>query len=551
MPISLLQTSPRGTAGAPATSVAATFSSTPTVGSWVIAVLNTGAGEFGTNPTGWTLVDNQSNTYTQRAVATASGNRLSVWTAPITTASGTFTATATMTGAGVDASQGMTLLEVTALNSGSLVDLLTQLSDQATYATSFNVTTAATTAADEIVIALAVMRDNGSFNASPSPAVPPSSYTTIFNTTTGDGGGYASYRITTATGAQSINYSGLPIDGSPGMIIVSFRGAASGTDEIFQTGDTSANLADQAYRDLAFQTGAYSSSFAEFPVDFYGNVNGELANNATFDTTQQFAYQAYYDSAVVASFLNNTSNFLLEDSLPTITGTVSYTNVNDTSTASGTTTVTGTIARTNANDTSTASGTPTVVGTLATTNQNDTSSASGTPTVTGTLARTNANDTSTASGTTTVTGTIARTNQDDTSNASGSVGAAVSGTVAVTNQNDTSSASGTTAVTGTIARTNTNDTGAATGTTTVVGTLARTNGNDTATASGGTTVTGTIARTNQNDTSTASGTTAVAGTGSATNRNDTLAAFGTVNGGGGVAQQYQNKLSIVDYKLGL
>lgn len=108
--------------------------------------------------------------------------------------------------------------------------------------------------------------------------------------------------------------------------------------------------------------------------------------------------------------------------------------------------VTGTVAYTNANDTSAASGTTTVVGTLSTTNANDSCAASGSVGggVSGSVAYTNANDTSAASGTTTVVGTLARTNANDTAAASGFAGI-VSGTVAYTNANDTAQASGTAA----------------------------------------------------------------------------------------------------------
>ena len=126
------------------------------------------------------------------------------------------------------------------------------------------------------------------------------------------------------------------------------------------------------------------------------------------------------------------------------TGTVAYTNANDTSAANGTTTVTGELAATNANDTCSASGSVgnSVSGSVSYTNENDTSAASGTTTVTGSLARTNANDSCTASGTTTVVGTLATTNANDTSAASG-VSGAITGTVAYTNANDVCSASGT------------------------------------------------------------------------------------------------------------
>lgn len=228
MAISLLQTSTRATGAAPAQFAASSFSSTPTVGNWVIAICTAGFGSYGTAPTGWTVTDNQGNTYTSRAAATADGNRIGVFTAPITTASGTFTTTATFTGAGVDSDQGLTLLEVSILDAGSLVDLLVQLSSDSSYGTNFNVTTAATDSSDEIVIAVVAVRGNGSLSGSPSPSVPPTNYTTIFNVTSGLGCGYAAYRITTTTGAQSINLSGLPTEGQPGMVVVSFRGGTAG-----------------------------------------------------------------------------------------------------------------------------------------------------------------------------------------------------------------------------------------------------------------------------------------------------------------------------------
>lgn len=126
------------------------------------------------------------------------------------------------------------------------------------------------------------------------------------------------------------------------------------------------------------------------------------------------------------------------------TGTVAYTNANDTSAASGTTTVLGTLATTNGNDTSAAAGTTTVLGTLARTNANDTCAASGavgSSGATGTLARTNANDTASAAGTTTVTGTVARTNANDSVSAAGWVGS-ITGTLARANSNDTAAAYG-------------------------------------------------------------------------------------------------------------
>ncbi|HEU4854390.1 MAG TPA: hypothetical protein VFS89_03780 [Nitrosospira sp.] len=196
--------------------------------------------------------------------------------------------------------------------------------------------------------------------------------------------------------------------------------------------------------------------------------------------------------------------------------------------------VTGTLAYTNANDTLAASGKTTVVGTLAVTNASDTVSATGTTTVTGSLAVTNANDTVSATGSPVIVGSLATTNADDTLSASGAVGSAISGTLAVTNADDTVAASGTTTVTGALAYTNAGDTLAATGSTTVTGTLAATNANDTLAASGTAgagEVIGTLDVVNADDTVAASGTTKILGTLTYTNANDTLSAFGTVNNG--------------------
>lgn len=146
--------------------------------------------------------------------------------------------------------------------------------------------------------------------------------------------------------------------------------------------------------------------------------------------------------------------------------------------------VTGTVAYTNANDTSSASGTTTIVGTVSVTNANDTSSASGSTTITGTISYTNLDDTSSASGSTTIIGTVSFTNADDTSSATGTVGSDVTGTVAYINLNDIATASGSTTIIGTVSVTNNNDTSSASGFIAVTGTSSTTNNNDICVASG-------------------------------------------------------------------
>jgi predicted TIM-barrel enzyme len=144
-------------------------------------------------------------------------------------------------------------------------------------------------------------------------------------------------------------------------------------------------------------------------------------------------------------------------------------------------------------------------GTLAYTNNNDTLAGSGTSTVNGTLAYNNNNDTLAAAGKSTVIGTLGYTNNNDTLAASGTAGAGNNGTLAYTNNNDTLAGTGAPVVKGTLAATNANDTLAAAGTSTVKGSLAYTNNNDTLAASGKSTVIGTLAASNNNDTLSASG----------------------------------------------
>lgn len=132
--------------------------------------------------------------------------------------------------------------------------------------------------------------------------------------------------------------------------------------------------------------------------------------------------------------------------------------------------VTGTISATWENFTSSITGTTTVVGAISQTLSNFTSSIDGYPVTTGTIAQTLENYTSTISGSPIDSGTISQTLEDYTSNISGSIGSVVSGTIAVTLENFTQSAQGTTTVIGNMA-VNLNDfTSAITGTTTVIGT---------------------------------------------------------------------------------
>lgn len=127
---------------------------------------------------------------------------------------------------------------------------------------------------------------------------------------------------------------------------------------------------------------------------------------------------------------------------------------------------------------------PTITGTLSVTNANDTVSATGVTTIVGTSSTTNTNDTISASGTITAIGTSNTIAADDAVVASGFVGNSVDGTAAITEQNDTSAGVGVLTIVGTTAVTNTDDTATASGTTTITGTTAQTNNNDTPSAFG-------------------------------------------------------------------
>lgn len=155
------------------------------------------------------------------------------------------------------------------------------------------------------------------------------------------------------------------------------------------------------------------------------------------------------------------TNILTEESLvKTVAGTnVSTLVVNEFfGVTSG---VTGTVSTTNQNDTSSAAGTPVITGTSAATNLNDTSSVTAFTTITGSATPVNLNDTCAATAFSVISGTSAAINNDDIGLASG--GVVISGTVAATNADDTSNASGGLVITGSVAAVNQDDIGFATG----------------------------------------------------------------------------------------
>ena len=235
-------------------------------------------------------------------------------------------------------------------------------------------------------------------------------------------------------------------------------------------------------------------------------------------------------------------------------GSVNYTNIDDSSAAAATPTVTASSATTNANDASSASATPVVTASSATTNADDVSNASAAvgSEVTATVAVTNADDTSAAtaspvisasSGTTntddvssgtaaaTVTGSAANTNADDISAASAAAGSEVAGSVAYTNIDDVSSATAIPAITAQAASINADDSSSATLTATVTASVAVANSNDVSAAYSGAVVEGSIAVTNADDVSAATASPVVSLSSATTNADDVSSAEAVAEAG--------------------
>lgn len=321
-----------------------------------------------------------------------------------------------------------------------------------------------------------------------------------------------------------------------------FRGAggyhswtlnATGLAAINKTGNT--RLGIRPSNDFSDSTAPTARSYAL--GDFAAQTGTSQDPKLVVDyTTISFA-DSYINVYPIVAFKAESSG---------ATGTVNYTNANDTSSATGTSTVTGTLARTNPNDTSVASGSPTITGSLARTNNNDTSVASGSPRVSGSLNTTNNNDSISAQGSPVVSGTLARTNANDTVVASGSP--IVSGSLNRTNANDTVVATGTSVVTGTSTTTNSNDTSSTTGTPIITGASNYTNNDDSCAASGtvggGGGTTGTVNYTNLNDGLSGNGAPVVSSTSNTTNANDSSTASGGSTVSGSSTTTNNNDISI-------
>jgi hypothetical protein len=221
-----------------------------------------------------------------------------------------------------------------------------------------------------------------------------------------------------------------------------------------------------------------------------------------------------------------------------VIGSLSVTEQNDTSSASGEVAVAGSLAGTEDGDTTSSSGTVAVAGSTTVTEGDDTTSASGAVSITGSAALAESDDSVASAGTVgseSITGTLAAPEGSDAVSSGGDV--TVDGTASLTENGDTASGAGAVAIDGQLASTEEGDTSSAVGGVLVDGTLAATEGGDTLSATGGTgdSVVGSLAVTEAADTASAGGVVSVAGQLSATDDEDAATSTGGVQVAGTLA----------------
>ena len=144
-------------------SVSKSFASLPTVGNRVIAVVRNGGSDDGT------VSDNQGNTWTKHEATPQSFNRISIWSAPVVTSSGTFTVTVTTDGSDCD----LVISEYSGILSTAVISSAKTTGTSSAPAPG---NTARVESEDFLAIAGAVMAQNGAWT-------PPTSYTEIMDVT--------------------------------------------------------------------------------------------------------------------------------------------------------------------------------------------------------------------------------------------------------------------------------------------------------------------------------------------------------------------------------
>lgn len=125
-----------------------------------------------------------------------------------------------------------------------------------------------------------------------------------------------------------------------------------------------------------------------------------------------------------------------------VTGTVAWTEANDTAAITGALEVSGAPSWTEANDTATVAGSVGVSGAASWTEANDTAALAGAVGVSGSVAWTEANDSASIAGALAVSGSASWTEADDAAAITGTVGSGVSGSLSWTESDDTASLTG-------------------------------------------------------------------------------------------------------------
>lgn len=230
-----------------------------------------------------------------------------------------------------------------------------------------------------------------------------------------------------------------------------------------------------------------------------GEVTGTVAYTNVDDTSAAAASPAITGSSATT----NADDISAANAVGAVTGSSATTNLDDASAASAAPVVTASSATTNADDVSNASAAvgSEVTATVAFTNADDTSAATASPVASASSSTTNADDISAASAAPIVTASAENTNADDVSDASAAVGSEVVGSVAYTNIDDVSDAAATVTVPVTAASVNADDSSNATLKATITASVAVTNSNDISSAFSGAVVDGSVAVTNADDVS--------------------------------------------------
>lgn len=141
-----------------------------------------------------------------------------------------------------------------------------------------------------------------------------------------------------------------------------------------------------------------------------------------------------------------------------VSGTISWTEANDTAALTGSATVSGAPSWTEANDTTTITGSLTVSSSASWTEASDTASIAGAATVSGAIAWTEANDSAAITGALTASGSVSWTEANDAAALTGTVGDTVAASLAWTEADDTASLTGALTVSGSAAWTESSDT---------------------------------------------------------------------------------------------